>query len=119
MSFPSCFVLAAIFIVPACGDDGDHGGDGGPAAPSGLSATPLAGGAHLTWTDNSDNETEVMVMRKQEGVDTALQLVATLPFDSEQYHDAPLTSGATYRYLVMAMNDAGASESSELTFLAP
>jgi len=45
--------------------------------------------------------------------------MATLEFDTTQYHDAPLTSGATYRYMIMAMNDAGESESNEVTFNAP
>jgi len=42
-----------------------------------------------------------------------------LPFNTQQYHDAPLTSGMTYVYMVMAMNDAGESDSNEVTFAAP
>lgn len=106
----SSFLLAA-----ACGDS-----DGGaPAPPSGLAAEPLTGGAHLTWTDNADNETEFMVMRMDGLVDAEYRTIATVPFDTEQYHDAPLTSGTTYMYKVMAMNDEGDSESSEIRFDAP
>ncbi len=114
------FVLAtlATFGFAACGG-GDDGGGGPPAAPSGLAAEALSGGAHLTWTDNSDNETEFMVMRMEEGVDAEYEVITTLEFDSEQYHDAPLTSGSTYVYMIMAMNGAGESESNEVTFNAP
>jgi len=114
-------VLATLATLglAACGGGHDGGGDGAPAAPSGLTAEPLTGGAHLTWRDNSDNETEFMVMRMEDGVDTDYEVMATLEFDTTQYHDAPLTSGATYRYMIMAMNDAGESESNEVTFNAP
>ena len=113
------FLLPAFsaLLLSACGSD-DAGGTA-PAAPSGLAAASLAGGAHLTWTDNSDNETEFMVMRMKDGVDTAFQHITTLEFNTTQYHDAPLTSGATYRFMVTAMNDAGESESNEVTFAAP
>ena len=105
--------------LAACGSGDDDGGGGPPAAPSGLAAEPLAGGAHLTWTDNADNETEYMVMRMEEGVDTEYSVIATLEFDTTTYHDAPLTAGSTYMYMVMAMNDEGESESNEITFDAP
>lgn len=111
------YVLASLLTmaVAACGDDGG----GAPAAPSGLAAEALSGGAHLTWTDNADNEVEFMVMRKRDGVDTDFTTVATVPFDTEQYHDAPLTSGTTYRYAIMAMNDDGETMSAEISFTAP
>jgi hypothetical protein len=64
--------------VAACGDD--SGGNGPPVAPSGLSASPLSGGAHLTWTDNSDNEVEFMVMRMRDGVDAEYSIVASVEF---------------------------------------
>ena len=60
-----------------------------------------------------------MVMRMVDGVDTEYEIISTVPFDTEQYHDAPLTSGTTYMYMVMAMNDAGESDSNEVTFDAP
>lgn len=111
-------VTFATLALVACGG-GDDASGGAPAAPSGLAASPLSGGAHLTWMDNADNETEYMVMRMEDGVDTDYEVVATLPFDTEQYHDAPLTSGSTYMYMVMAMNDDGESESNEVTLDAP
>ena len=115
MTAPRFLVTAfTTLALTACGGD-DAASP--PAAPTGLAAAPLSGGAHLTWTDNADNETEYMVMRKQGAAEFAV--VTTLPFDTEQYHDAPLTSGMTYMYMVMAMNDAGEVESNEVTFTAP
>jgi hypothetical protein len=115
----SRFLLASclVFASAACGDE--HGGDTPPAAPSGLTVELVAGGAHLTWRDNSDNEAHFMVMRKEEGVDSEHGVIATLEFNSTQYHDAPLTSGATYWYMVIAMNGAGEAASNEVSFTAP
>ena len=110
--------LASLQLV-ACGGGGHGGGDGAPAAPTGLTAQSSAGGAHLTWTDNSDNETEFMVMRMEVGVDTGYEVAATVEFNTTQYHDAPLTSGSTYMYQIMAMNNDGESLSNEVTFAAP
>ena len=106
--------MTSLTVAACSGEDG-----GAPAAPTGLAAAPLSGGAHLTWSDNASNETEYMVMRMREGVDTEYAIITTLPFDTEQYHDAPLMSGSTYMYMVMAMNDEGESGSNEVTFNAP
>lgn len=98
----------------------DHGGTGGPAAPTNLAAALLSGGAHLTWTDNSSDETQFMIMRKEMGSTADYTAVATPPFNTVQYHDAPLTSGKTYLYMVMAMNNAGESDpSNEVTIAIP
>jgi hypothetical protein len=113
------FAALASIALAACGSSDHGGGDGAPAAPSGLTAESLADGAHLTWTDNSDNETEFMVMRMEDGVDTEYEVVATVEFNTTQYHDAPLTAGSTYMYQIMAMNDDGESLSNEVTFNAP
>jgi hypothetical protein len=98
----------------------DHGNaDTAPAAPTALAAAPLSGGAHLTWTDNSDNEEMFMVMRKQMGGADFAQ-VAMTDFDAVQYHDASgIVSGTTYVYMVTAMNAAGTADSNEVTFVAP
>lgn len=106
------------FVAMFVGLVGCGGEDAPPAAPTGLTAEALSGGAHLMWDDNADNETEYMVMRRLD-TETALDHVATLDADSTEYHDAPLASGATYVYVVSAMNDAGAGDSDELTFSAP
>ena len=78
---------------------------------------PLAGGAHLTWADNSSDEDEFMLMRMVDGGEYAE--LTTVPFDTTQYHDTTVTSGTRYMYMVMATNAAGASESNEVVFDAP
>ena len=72
-----------------------------PNAPSNLNAVPLGGGAHLTWKDKSSDEDGFMIMRK-EGMG-AFMMVNMVPFNTTAYHDAPLTSGKTYTYMVHAM----------------
>ncbi len=102
-------LVAATSTSIACMDEGHGGGAGAPAAPSMLTGSLLSGGAHLIWQDNSDNETQFMVMRKEMGA-ADYTVASSPPFDTTQYHDAPLTSGTTYVYAVMAMNDSGESE---------
>lgn len=111
-------VLAATFALAACASDATDP-VAAPAAPTMLSAAALGGGAHLTWTDNSDNETEFMIMRMEVGTDADYKTLASVPFNSTQYHDAPLTPGKSYMYMVMAMNDGGETNSNEITFAAP
>jgi hypothetical protein len=79
-----------------------------PAAPSTLGAELLSGGAHLTWKDNSSDETQFMVERKTGSAGT-FTTVTSVTFNITQYHDAPLTSGTTYTYRIAAMNNAGMS----------
>ena len=115
MTILRVLLVLSMAALPACGDDGAAAA---PAAPTGLAAAPLTGGAHLTWTDNSDDEVEFMIMRKT-GAAGASTTIATVPFDSTAYHDAPLVSGTTYTYMVMAINDIGTTESNEVEFTAP
>jgi len=89
-----------------------------PAAPSELVVKPLGGGAHLTWSDNSDNEAHFMVMRMRHPDEMEWREIATVAPDLIQYHDT-VTSGTTYMYKVTAMNGAGAADSNEITFVAP
>lgn len=115
-------VLALAFMTAAtlssCTDSGS--GAKPPAAPTALTAAVLSGGAHLTWTDNANDETQFMIMRKEMGSTAAYAAVATPTFNTTQYHDAPLTVGKTYLYMVMAMNDAGESDpSNEATIAIP
>lgn len=88
------------------------------AAPSTLTAELLSGGAHLKWKDNSDNETQFMIERKSgTGMFTTL---TTVPFNTTQYHDAPLMAGTAYTYRVMAMSNDGMSDpSNEVPFTLP
>lgn len=90
-----------------------------PAAPTTLAVAPLGAGAHLTWIDNSSDEDEFVVMRQQMGTDAAMVELARVPFDTVTYHDEPITSGATYMYMVVATNAAGDAPSNQATFVAP
>ena len=109
--------FATLASVTSCAMD--HGGGGGPAAPTALTAAVLSGGAHLTWVDNSSDETQFMIMRKEMGA-ADYTTIATPTFNTIQYHDAPLTAGKTYVYAVMAMNNDGESApSNEATLAIP
>lgn len=109
--------LSLLFASACAGDDG--GGSTGPAAPSNLAATPLGAGAHLTWKDNSIDESEFVIMRMRMGTDTALTEVGRIPFNGTAFHDEPIVAGATYMYKVVATNENGESESNQATFMAP
>lgn len=110
----------ALAGLAACGSD-DGSGDIEINAPSELTVMPVAGGAHLTWKDNSDNEAEFMVERKTESGDWVT--IDTVEFDMTQYHDASVMPGTTYVYRVMAMPEGGhghtGAYSGEVTFMAP
>lgn len=114
------FALTLLLTVSAtwagCADHGDT--DAPPEAPSNLEVSEAAGGGHLTWSDNSDDEEHFMVMRRVDG-DGAFAAIASPTFDAEQYHDAAVTPGTAYVYKIIAMNGAGASESNEVSFTAP
>lgn len=58
----------------------------------------------LTWSDDSDDETQMLVKRGVDGGD--LEVIATLPADTTSYQDT-VTPGATYTYQIEAINDAG------------
>ena len=114
-------VLTLVTVVAVgCGSDGAHGGSGGPAAPTNLAVAEMEGGAHLTWKDNSDNEASFMIERK--GGTSAYQTLATVPFNTTQYHDPNLAAGTTYGYRVMAMGKTAGKDSTysnEVTFMLP
>lgn len=88
-------------------------------APSDLEVKELTGGGHLTWKDNSDDEAQFMVERKVGS--EQFKVLTTLPFNTTQFHDAPLMSGVTYVYRVMAMGKKAGTDdkneySNEVTF---
>lgn len=107
--------LCLVALLSACGADDASG----PAAPTNLAVSPLGAGAHLTWKDNSTDESEFVIMRMQQGVDATMVELARVPFNGTSFHDEPITAGATYTYQVIATNDNGESESNEATFGAP
>ena len=113
-------------LMTGCGGGGDTESGSTTvtvAAPTSLKAEPVDGGAHLTWKDNSDNESEFMIERMDHGGDAQWSTLATVPFDTAQYHDATVKAGTTYMYRVMAMPKSGEHKdgkySNEVTFVAP
>jgi hypothetical protein len=116
--------VLAFALVSGCGGDTESGPSTMSVdAPTGLKAEPLDGGAHLTWKDNSDNESEFMIERMDHGGDGQWSTLATVPFDTAQYHDGAVMAGTTYMYRVMAMPKSGEHKdgkySNEVTFVAP
>jgi len=106
--------LALIFaLLLAC--DADDPGDP-PEAPRELDVASVTGGAHLTWTDVSDDEDEFAIERR--GETGAFAELDAVPFDTTQYHDATATTG-TWIYRVGAANDAGESWSEEVSVTIP
>lgn len=86
------------------------------SAPSNLNAALLSGGVHLTWTDNSTNETEFQIERKDPG--GQFVKAYTVTFDIVQYHDAQVTIGSTYSYRVRAMQgDQASAYSNEMNIM--
>lgn len=105
-------LVAALLSFGCTSDHGDA--DAPPVAPTNLAVSNVSGGAHLTWTDNSDNEEHFMIMRKT--ATTQYDDVAMTTFNTIQYHDASTTAGTTYTYKVVAMNGKGEASSNEVTF---
>ncbi|HEX5523340.1 MAG TPA: S8 family serine peptidase [Pedococcus sp.] len=81
-----------------------------PSAPAGLTGTALSKSqVRLAWTDTSGNESGFRVERCRGGSCTTFATVASLSAGSTAYTDSGLRAGVTYRYRVLAWNDAGVS----------
>lgn len=90
------------------------------AAPSGLSAAALGSGIHLTWKDNSADETEFEIERK-ESADAPFAKIGSVAFDVVQIHDTGVTAGRSYIYRVRGVGSGGVKSaySNETTATAP
>ena len=107
--------MRVLFVLVLAGCSSGSSGD--PKAPSGLVVEELSGGAHVTWKDNSSDETEFMIERKTAGADFAT--VGSVPFDTTAYHDGTVTVGTLYTYRVRAMKgDVMSSPTNEVDFTA-
>lgn len=99
-------ILIAMF-AGACSTDGDTPSESDPSAPSSLVAAPMGGGVHLTWSDNSSNEEAFEIERKLSG--GAFELINSVPFDTDLYHDSDVSLGARYTYRLRAKLAVGFS----------
>lgn len=80
-----------------------------PEAPSNLSASasgPFS--MDLTWTDESDNETQFQIDRREASSET-WEHVQTLAANVISFGDTELSPAATYHYRVKACNSMGCS----------
>jgi formylglycine-generating enzyme required for sulfatase activity len=83
--------------------------DSEPEAPSGLSANTLSGSQiHLSWTDNSSNETGFKIERSPDGSSGWTQVFLTSA-NAASWDDAGLAAGTAYSYRVRASNAVGDS----------
>jgi K319L-like, PKD domain/Fibronectin type III domain len=81
-----------------------------PAAPSNLTATAVSSSEiDLSWTDNSDNETEFKIERSTDAGVTFTE-IATVGADVTTYPDTGLAPSTTYAYRVRASNSGGDSD---------
>jgi hypothetical protein len=79
-----------------------------PASPSLLSATsPDSSHTSLTWTDNSNNETGVLIERSIDGA--TFTQVGSVAANTTSYIDTGLAAATQYTYRVCATNSAGNS----------
>ncbi len=83
-----------------------------PAAPSNLVAVTTTGtNISLTWTDNSNNETNFRVERCTGAACVDFDEIAIAAADDQGYDDAQVVVGNTYRYRVIAFRASGTTVS--------
>jgi FtsP/CotA-like multicopper oxidase with cupredoxin domain len=80
-----------------------------PDAPSLLTANGVAGTVHLTWLDNSINETNFTIQRISNGVTTTIVVpsVSGPSRGTTVTYDDTVTAGNPYSYRVLASNIIG------------
>jgi hypothetical protein len=113
-------VAAVIALGMACSSSEDASTASGtaPFAPTRLAIAQMDPGLHITWKDNSSDEDEFEIERKEEG--GAYGKIASVTFDVSQYHDTAVSAGRAYTYRVRATNAARKSPySNEATAKAP
>jgi FtsP/CotA-like multicopper oxidase with cupredoxin domain len=91
------------------------------AAPSGLTATPLAGNKmKLAWTDNSANETGFVIQRAVGA--GAFAQIGQVGVNVKTFTDPAVSPGVTYSYQVAAFNtsaQSGWSNTATATYPSP
>ncbi len=80
-----------------------------PLMTSNLLAVPVNyKKVHLTWSDNSNNETGFEIYRKTSS-DPDFTMIALLPSNSISYDDSTVVGSTTYSYKIQAINLYGSS----------
>ena len=80
---------------------------GTPPAPTELGVVPHEDGAHLFWTNNSTQDEEYVVRRKEAGGEWMEAGIVGGGWTS--LHNAPLPIGVEFTYYVTSRNSAGES----------
>lgn len=116
---PIAFAAACSSSDAAPAGSSGVGEPGAPTAPSGLAATQMGSGIHVTWKDNSAEETEFELERKEGS--GAFAKVASVVFDTVQFHDTSVSAGRSYTYRARAISASGAKSAytNEATMDAP
>ncbi len=80
-----------------------------PPMTSNLLAVPVSyKKVHLTWTDNSSNETGFELYRKA-AAEPDFTIIAILPANTTAYDDTTVSGSTTYSYKMQAVNSYGPS----------
>lgn len=89
-----------------------------PRQPTNLVADVVNNRVHLTWDDNSNNESSFWVMRSKDRGEIIWTTVAKLPANTTSYTDTSAIEGQTYFYRIRANRADGSTHSwSNLVFL--
>ena len=101
--------LAPLAFAAACTSEEMNPGSmrgaadpGAPLAPSDLAAAQMGTGIHVTWKDNSADEGEFQLERKEGG--GAFARIGSVVFDTVQFHDTSVAAGKTYTYRTRAVS---------------
>jgi len=87
-------------------------------APSNLKASSSSATAiKLTWADNADNENGFLIQRSMDGVN--FKALNTVGQNITEYVNGKLATGTEYWYRVLAVNDAGSSDPSNVASATP
>lgn len=104
--------VALVLTVAACGPSGPVVEP--PAAPSNVAAAPGPGYVHVTWQDESTDETGFAIYRELIGSNVSTAQAATkigeTDADAEAYLDGDVTPGSEYSYSVSAVSANGESD---------
>ncbi|MFK5970917.1 MAG: Calx-beta domain-containing protein [Candidatus Marithrix sp.] len=85
-----------------------------PINPTDLDTTPTDSQINLTWTDNSNDETNFRIERSLNDSDWSSPDTFIVGEDVDEYNDTSLTCETTYYYRVYAYNTYGDSHYTEL-----